>query len=86
MTYDPERKNLVAMIETNTKSLRPDMEDRYPDSGALDILILTLTTSGTVRGAWNINQDKSGSTIDLGYHSGLTIRGNYLFGGYSLGY
>ena len=55
ITYDPDRKNLVAMIETNTKSLRPDMESRYPNSGALDILVLTITTSGTVRGAWNIN-------------------------------
>ena len=86
IAYDSERKNLVAMMETNTRSLRPDMEDRYPDSGAFDIVILSITTGGTVKGAWNINQDKSGSTIDLGYHSATSIGKNYFFGGFSLGY
>ena len=79
ISHDSKTNDLVAVLETNTVVLRPDYE-RYSSSGALDTLIVRFTTNGKFQNAYNINNDRGAQTIDLSYHSGLSIDNQFIFG------
>lgn len=87
VNYDDQRNEIVFVMEVQNPNLRPSYDD-YSDYSDVDsdIFIMVMKESGSISGAYIINQYDASVSMGIGTHSMFILDSEVVFAGQSYGY
>ena len=75
------------LLESTHKRLRPKLETLYKDAALnTDLVIVTMSSSGEMEKAFNINYNNAKIYMNIGSHAGFVFGDDYVFGAHSDGF